>query len=154
VSSFTHAPALITAVLLAAAAQAGPSQAPSNRTGLATPTSSVPSVTRASSPFATTLTPTPPAVAIVHLAATYSPDELRLKAGQRFLLVACARVQARGGPVPAGLLKVRRLAPGHYLYTALRPGTAVVITTVRPRCPPGSACPQWAATALLRVTIT
>jgi hypothetical protein len=57
-------------------------------------------------------------------------------------------------PVAEGLLTAQCLARGRYLYTALRPGTATVIATVRPRCAPGSMCPQWITEPRLAVAIS
>ena len=50
------------------------------------------------------------------------------------------------------MLTVRCMS-GAFYYTALRPGTAELMATVRPRCAPGSMCPQWIAEATLTITI-
>jgi len=97
--------------------------------------------------------PAPPTVAVVHLAASYTPSKLQLKAGQQFLLIVSARIQA-SIPGGGGLLTARRLAAGRYLYTAHTPGIITLPATIRPRCPPGTACPQWVSVALLRLAIT
>ena len=125
-----RASTLTAAVILAAAIPACAGQAPTGRPS-----------------------PAPPTAAVVHLAASYSPSKLRLNAGQQFLLIVSSRIQAS---IPGGgaLLTARRLAAGRYLYTAHAPGIITLPAAIRPRCPPGTACPQWVSVALLRLTIT
>lgn len=105
-------------------------------------------------------------VVTVHLAAAYSPSVVRLKTGQRFLLVVSASVQASGVPVPGGcpsgaprqaaggLLSVQCMAHGRYLYTAKRAGSATLWASVRPRCKPATMCPQWVSRPSLGVTVS
>lgn len=102
---------------------------------------------------------------VVHLAVSFSPSEVRLRAGQQFLLIVSKDVEASGvagpGPCPAGtvrpvaggLLSAQCMAGSRYLFTAKRTGTATVTATVRPRCAPGSPCPQWVAEPSLRVIV-
>jgi predicted small lipoprotein YifL len=115
----------------------------------------------AKAPAATTV---PPDVAVVRLAAGFSPDNLRLSVGQQFLLTVSASVRARGleaagcasatgGIVTGGLLKVR-CTGGGYLYTAGHAGSTVISASVRPRCRPGQMCPEWVSEPVLHVTIT
>jgi hypothetical protein len=104
--------------------------------------------------------------AVVNLAASFSPPAVRLRVGQQFLVVVSPDVQADGipwpggctagttGPVAGGLLTAQCLGGGRYLYTALRSGSITVTATVRPRCAPGSVCPQWMTSARLAVTIS
>jgi hypothetical protein len=104
--------------------------------------------------------------AVVRLAAGFSPRTVRLRAGQQFLVVVSPDVQASGVPSPGGcpagttrpvaggLLTAQCLAGGRYLYTALRSGNATVVATVRPRCAPGSMCPQWITEPRLAVAIS
>lgn len=103
--------------------------------------------------------------AVVHLAVSFSPSEVRLRAGRQFLLIVSKDVQASGvagpGPCPAGtvrpvaggLLSARCMAGSRYLFTAKRTGTATVTATVRPQCAPGSPCPQWVTEPSLMVII-
>jgi hypothetical protein len=107
----------------------------------------------ASQPPTSQPSPAPRTVAVVHLTASYSPGILRLKAGQQFLLIVSSRIQA-SIPGGGGLLTARRLAAGRCLYTAHTPGIITLPATIRPRCQPGTACPQWVSVALLRLTIT
>ena len=62
---------------------------------------------------------------------------------------SCPGTTAR---IDGGMLTVRCMS-GAFYYTALRPGTAELMATVRPRCAPGSMCPQWIAEATLTITI-
>jgi hypothetical protein len=102
----------------------------------------------------------------VGLAAGFSPGTVRLRVGQQFLVAVSPDVRASGipwpggcpvgtmRPVPGGLLTAHCLAGGRYLYTTRRPGSATVIATVRPRCAPGSVCPQWITEPRLAVVIS
>ncbi len=106
-----------------------------------------------------------PAV-VVRLSAGFSPGTVRLRAGQRFLLIVSSNVQATGlagpgacppgtaRPVAGGLLTAQCMAGDRYLYTANRAGTATVTATVKPRCSPGTACPQWVTEPSLTVMIS
>lgn len=114
-------------------------------------------------------TPASPApsnlVVTVHLAAGFSPSSLRLRVGQQFLVVVNGDVRISGLPGPrscarattqpaaAGLLSARCTARG-YRYTALRPGHAELSAIVRPRCAPGTHCPQWITAPTLKITIS
>lgn len=103
--------------------------------------------------------------AVVRLTAGFSPSAVRLRVGQQFLVTVSRDVQASGIPSPGGcpvgatrsaaggLLTVQCLAGGRYLYTTLRSGSATVMATVRPRCAPGSMCPQWITEPSLAVII-
>jgi hypothetical protein len=117
-------------------------------------------------PTAAGPTPLPPhTVAVVRLSASYLPGTVRLKPGQRFLVVVSPRVRATGVLVPAGcrpgarvpagdgLLTVRCLAGDRYLYTARRPGAITLTATVEPRCLYRPMCPQWIMLAHLAITI-
>lgn len=104
--------------------------------------------------------------AVVHLVAGFSPRMVRLRVGQQFLLVVSKDVQASGVPWPggcppgtvrpvaSGLLTAQCMTGSRYLYTARRAGTATVTATVRPRCAPGSMCPQWITAPRLTVIIS
>jgi hypothetical protein len=121
--------------------------------------------TRSSSP-GTPGSPSRGTAAVVRLAAGFSPRTVRLRVGQQFLVAVSPDVQASGIPSPGGcpadatrsvaggLLTARCLAGGRYLYTALRSGNATVIAIVRPRCAPGSMCPQWITEPRLTVIIS
>jgi hypothetical protein len=107
----------------------------------------------------------PPNVTVVRLGVAFSPDRLRLSVGGQFLVVVSPSVHATVlGTTPGcapgaastttgGLVSVR-CASGGYLYTAERPGSAVISATVGPRCSPGQMCPQWLSEPRLQVTIT
>jgi hypothetical protein len=108
----------------------------------------------------------PPSPAVtVHLAAGFSPSSLRLGVGQQFLVVVSRDVQVSGLPGPGGcapptaqqaaggLLSARCTSRG-YQYTGLHPGHGELAATVRPRCAPGTACPQWITVPTLKITIT
>lgn len=135
----------------AGAGAAGPSSARSSSPG--TPVSP-PQGTASNSP------------AVVGLAAGFSPSAIRLRAGQQFVVMESPDVQADGipwpggclagtaRPVAGGLLTAQCLAGGRYLYTARHPGSATVTATVRPRCAPGSICPQWMTEPKLTVIIS
>jgi hypothetical protein len=119
-----------------------------------------------SQPPSAPASPAPSNLAVtVHLAAGFSPSSLRLRVGQQFLVVVngdvrvsglpgpggCARATTQ--PVAAGLLSARCTARG-YRYTALRPGHAELSAIVRPRCAPGTHCPQWITAPTLKITIS
>jgi hypothetical protein len=107
----------------------------------------------------------PPHITVVRLGAAFSPDMLRLSVGGQFLVVVSPSVHASvlGAPpgcgpgvaatITGGLVSVRCASDG-YLYTAERPGSAVISATVGPRCSPGQMCPQWLSEPRLQVTIT
>jgi hypothetical protein len=134
---------------------------------LPSPVSSGPPSTGRSSPPPASPPPvaTPPHITVVRLGTAFSPDRLRLSVGGQFLVVVSPSVHASvlGAPTgcaslaawsaDSGLLAVR-CASGGYLYTAERPGSAVIPATVGPRCSPGQMCPQWLSEARLYVTIT
>jgi hypothetical protein len=110
-----------------------------------------------------------PPVAVVRLGPAFSPDRLRLNVGGLFLVVVSPSVHATvlGAPpgcapgaaataaatTTGGLVSVR-CVPGGYLYTAERPGSAVISATVGPHCSPGQMCPQWLSESRLQITIT
>ena len=107
----------------------------------------------------------PPDIAVVRLAAAFSPRTVRLGAGQQFMVIVSKTVKASGpdisgdctpgvaGAAGSGLLSVR-CSGGGYLYTAKHAGSTVLSATVRPRCKPGTMCPQWVSRATLKVTVT
>jgi hypothetical protein len=104
-----------------------------------------------------------PVIFAVRLGRSFQPSTLRISPGQHFVVTVDSSVRASGPGVPGscpgttaridgGVLTVRCRSGGFY-YTALRPGTAGLMAAVRPRCAPGSMCPQWIAEATLTVTI-
>jgi hypothetical protein len=106
----------------------------------------------------------PPDIVVVRLSTVFSPAVLRLNVGQQFLVTVSKAVQVSGLGFPGcaagataqtggGLLSARCTAGG-YLYTAEHAGTAILSAGVRPRCAPGTACPQWIIEASLKITIT
>jgi hypothetical protein len=88
----------------------------------------------------------------VYLSGGFAPARLRLAVGQSFLLVVSPTVETTFPPA-GDLLTQRPINAGHYLYTALAPGITTLSAIVRPRCPPGTACPMWIAIAHLMITI-
>jgi len=111
-------------------------------------------------------TAAPPDIILVRLATTFSPAVLQVGVGQQFLVSVAKSVQVSGldAPgsctqgktvqIPGGRLSLRCLGGGGYLYTAEQAGPAALSATVRPRCAPGAACPQWITKASLKITIT
>jgi hypothetical protein len=110
---------------------------------------------------------TPPDVTVVRLGTAFSPSSLRLRTGQQFRLTMSKAIQASGPGVPrgcapgaaaqeapGGLLSVRCVSSHEYLYTAERAGAGTLSVTVKPNCPPGTACPLWVTEASLKITIT
>jgi hypothetical protein len=104
-----------------------------------------------------------PVIFAVRLGRGFQPGTLRISPGQHFVVTVDSSVRASGPGVPGscpgttaridgGVLTVRCKSGGFY-YTALRPGTAELMATVRPRCAPGTMCPQWIAEATLTITI-
>jgi hypothetical protein len=104
-----------------------------------------------------------PVIFTVRLGASFQPRTLRISPGQHFVVTVDSSVKASGpgvpsscpgttAPIDGGILTVR-CTSGAFYYTAQRPGTAELMATVRPRCAPGSMCPQWIAEATLKITI-
>jgi hypothetical protein len=105
-------------------------------------------------------------IRVVRLGAKFSPEEFQLGVGQKFRLEVDESVQATIAGVPehcpagsavdvaGGLLSVQcGTGRGSYLFSGERAGSATLTATVRPRCAPGVACPQWVATARLTISI-
>lgn len=113
-----------------------------------------------------TASPSPPPVAgapmirVVRLGAGFSPKAIQLGVGQRFEVIVSKTVKVSGldctsgntGGAVTGLSV--RCASGNPVYTAEHTGTTALTATVRPRCPPGSMCPQWISEATLTITVT
>jgi len=104
-----------------------------------------------------------PVIFAVRLGHGFQPGTLRISPGQHFVVTVDSSVRASGPGLPGscpgttaridgGMLTVR-CTSGAFYYTALRPGTAKLMAAVRPRCVPGSMCPQWIADATLTITI-
>jgi len=104
-----------------------------------------------------------PVIFAVRLGRGFQPGTLRISPGQHFVVTVDSSVRASGpgvpgsypgttAPIDAGVLTVR-CASGAFYYTAVRPGTAEVMATVRPRCALGSMCPQWMADVMITITI-
>jgi len=104
-----------------------------------------------------------PVIFAVRLGPGFQPNTLRISPGQHFVVTVDSSVKASGPGLPSscpgttaqidgGLLTVR-CTSGAFYYTAQRPGTAELTATVRPRCAPGSMCPQWVTEATLKITI-
>jgi hypothetical protein len=154
----------LTGMLCACGSVAQPS-APAG-TGAGTPSSATtpaaaPSAGSSSSPAPVSASPV---IAAVRLGRGFQPRTLRISPGQQFTVTVDASVRASGPGVPSscssiparidgGMLTVR-CTSGAFHYTALRPGTAELTATVRPRCAAGSACPQWVTAATLKITIS
>lgn len=129
--------------------------------GCGTVTSSPPSAHASSPPTAHS-----PVILVVRLGAGFSPGTLHLGVGQKFQLEVSKTVRATIAGLPAhctpgsvthtadGMLSARCSTAGSYSYTAERSGSVVVTATVRPRCSPGAACPQWVTAPKLKITIT
>jgi hypothetical protein len=105
----------------------------------------------------------PPVIFAVRLGRAFQPRTLRISLGQQFTVIVDPSVRASGPDLPnscssvparidGGMLTVR-CTSGAFSYTALRPGTAELTATVRPRCAPGSMCPQWVTETTLKITI-
>jgi hypothetical protein len=93
----------------------------------------------------------------------FQPKTLRISPGQHFVVIVDSSVKASGpglpsscsgisAPIDDGMLTVQ-CTSGDFSYTAQRAGTAELMATVRPRCSPGTMCPQWIAEATLKITI-
>ena len=119
-----------------------------------------PSPGRSSSPAPVSAAPV---IFAIRLGRSFQPSTLRISPGQHFVVTVDSSVRASGPGVPSscpgttaridgGVLSVRCRSGGFY-YTALRAGTAELMAAVRPRCAPGSMCPQWIAEATLTITI-
>jgi hypothetical protein len=104
-----------------------------------------------------------PIIFAVRLSRGFQPRTLRISPGQQFVVSVDPSVRASGpglpGSCPSGPVRVDggmltvRCTSGVFYYTAQRPGTAELTATVRPRCAPGSMCPQWVTLATLTITI-
>jgi hypothetical protein len=153
----------LTGVLCACGSAAQHSGSAGAGTGMpssATTPAGPPSPGRGSSPA-----PVSPAPVIfaVRLGRSFQPGALRVSPGQHFVVTVDSSVRASGPGVPGscpgttaridgGVLAVR-CRSGALYYTALRPGTAGLTAAVRPRCAPGSMCPQWIAEVTLTITV-
>ena len=108
----------------------------------------------------------PPDIIAVRLGTAFSPGALRLSIGQQFQVTVSKTVQVSGlgfagdcapgatGQISGGLLSLRCTGDGGYLCTAEHAGSATLSATVRPRCAPGTMCPQWITEATLKITIS
>jgi hypothetical protein len=104
-----------------------------------------------------------PIIFAVRLDTAFQPGALRLSPGQQFEVFVASSVSASGPALPStctgtsasvynGMLSVR-CQSGTFYYTAQKAGSAELMATVRPRCSPGTMCPQWMAEATLKITI-
>lgn len=136
-------------------------------TACATPVSGTNGSPQAPASSATaTASPSPPPVGgapmirVVRLGSSFSPKAIQLGVGQRFEVIVSKTVKVSGldctpgsaGGAVTGLSV--KCESGNPVYTAERAGTTVLTATVRPRCPPGSMCPQWITEASLTITVT
>lgn len=108
----------------------------------------------------------PPIIILVRLSTTFTPATLQLAVGQQFELSVDGSVEATGPDIPStcpgsapaggsdGMLFAQCVGNGSYLYTAEQPGSFVLSATVRPRCSPGTMCPQWITEPNLAITIS
>lgn len=151
--------------VLCACGSAAQHSAPAAGAGAGVPSSAAtpagpPSPGRGSSPAPVSAAPV---IVAVRLGRGFQPSTLRISPGQQFVVTVDSSVRASGPGVPSscpgttaridgGVLTVR-CTSGAFYYTALRPGTAELMAAVRPRCAPGSMCPQWIAEATLTITI-
>jgi hypothetical protein len=150
--------------MLCACGSAAQHSAPAGA-GAGTPSSAaaptgVPSAGRSTSPAPVSAAPV---MFAVRLGRGFQPRTLRISPGQQFRVTVESSVRASGPGLPSscrdiptridgGMLTVR-CTSGAFYYTALRPGTAELTATVRPRCAPGSMCPQWVTETTLTITI-
>jgi hypothetical protein len=107
-----------------------------------------------------------PMVPVVRLGTAFSPRTLKLGAGQEFLVIVNGADQPTGsgisGPscTPAATARFSsdllslRCQNGSYLYGARRAGSAELSVSVRPHCAAGVMCPQWMASATLKLAIS
>jgi hypothetical protein len=108
----------------------------------------------------------PPIVLVVRLGPAFSPSTLHLAVGQKFQLEVSKSVQAAVAGLPehcasgsvthiaGGMLSAQCSTASSFLYTAERSGSTVLTAAVRPRCSPGTMCPQWVTAPRLKITIT
>jgi hypothetical protein len=158
----------LTGVLCACGSAAQHSGSAGAGTGMpssATTPAGPPSPGRGSSPAPVSPAPVSaaPVIFAVRLGRSFQPGALRVSPGQHFVVTVDSSVRASGPGVPGscpgttaridgGVLAVR-CRSGALYYTALRPGTAGLTAAVRPRCAPGSMCPQWIAEVTLTITV-
>jgi hypothetical protein len=94
-------------------------------------------------------------VTLVTLGPAFSPSSVTLRTGHLLLVTVDPTVSAAVAvPAPGGPLAGGELGPGAYLLVATRPGVTILTAIVRPRCVPGSVCPQWIAVPRLEVTVS
>jgi hypothetical protein len=143
-----------------AAQHSAPAGAGAGTPSAATTPAAAPSAGRSSSQAPVSAAP---AIFAVRLGRGFQPRTLRISPGQQFTVTVDSSVRASGPGLPnscssvparidGGMLTVR-CTSGAFSYTALRAGTAELTATVRPRCAPGSMCPQWVTEATLKITI-
>ncbi|HLK79109.1 MAG TPA: hypothetical protein VKU77_36370 [Streptosporangiaceae bacterium] len=148
-----------------AAQHSAPAGAGAGTSSSAAAPTGVPSAGRSSSPAPVSAAPVSaaPVMFAVRLGRGFQPRTLRISPGQQFRVTVESSVRASGPGLPSscrdiptridgGMLTVR-CTSGAFYYTALRPGTAELTATVRPRCAPGSMCPQWVTETTLTITI-
>lgn len=106
-----------------------------------------------------------PNIPVVRLGTAFSPKTLQLGAGQKFVVIVSSSDKATGSGIsgncsPATAAKFSSdllslsCQGSSYMYTTRRAGSAVLSVTVRPNCATGAMCPQWMASASLRLSIS
>jgi hypothetical protein len=104
-------------------------------------------------------------IPVVRLGTSFSPRTLKLGAGQEFVVIVSGSDKVTGSGIsgactPAAAasfsssLLSLRCQGSSYLYSTRHAGSAGLSVTVRPNCATGAMCPQWIATATLKLTIS
>jgi hypothetical protein len=131
----------------------------------ANPVANPPAGTKTSSPPVMGGGGAAPNIPVVRLGTAFSPRSLQLGAGQKFLVIVNGSDKATGSGIsgactPATAAKFSSdllslsCEGGSYLFSTRHAGSGGLSVTVRPNCATGAMCPQWIASASLKLTIT
>jgi hypothetical protein len=94
-------------------------------------------------------------LSVVYLGPDFSQSWVKLTPGQLLLVSVRASVRAMvTDPAAGSSVEGGRLGDDSYLFAAIKAGTTTIPATVRPKCDPWNACPQWIAMPKLTVTVT
>jgi hypothetical protein len=93
-------------------------------------------------------------LSVIYLGPDFTQSSVRLTPGQLLLVSVQADVTATvADPAPGSSVEGGQLGATTYLFAAVKPGITTLSASVRPKCAPSTACPQWIAMPKLTVTV-